>query len=110
MILERHTGEYVLGRIRAGVLEQGAVAMLDEAGVGARLHAEGLVHSGIEITLGGRAPPHRPERPHRGKNVVVYGQTEVTRDLMDARAARGATSVYEADDVSIARLRRRLSR
>ena len=49
VILERHTGEYVLARIRAGVLEQGAVAMLYEAGVGARLHAEGLVHQGIEI-------------------------------------------------------------
>jgi p-hydroxybenzoate 3-monooxygenase len=47
VVLERHTPDYVLGRIRAGVLEQGAVAMLDEAGVGARLHAEGLVHNGI---------------------------------------------------------------
>ena len=53
MILERHTGEYVLGRIRAGVLEQGTVGMLDEAGVGARVHAEGLVHRGIEIGWAG---------------------------------------------------------
>ena len=54
VILERQTPEYVLGRIRAGVLEQGAVGMLDEAGVGARLHAEGLVHGGIEIVWMGR--------------------------------------------------------
>ena len=55
VVLEKHSREYVLGRIRAGVLEQGAVAMLDEAGVGARLHAEGLVHAGVE----GRVRPHR---------------------------------------------------
>jgi p-hydroxybenzoate 3-monooxygenase len=100
VILERHTGEYVLGRIRAGVLEQGMVALLDEAGVGARVHAEGLVHRGIEIGwAGGR---HRIDFDRlTGKSVVVYGQTEVTRDLMDARAASGAVSVYEADDVSV---------
>jgi len=101
VILESRTPEYVLGRIRAGVLEQGAVDMLDQAGVGARLHAAGLVHGGIEISWpGGR---HRIDLNGLtgGKNVVVYGQTEVTRDLMDARAASGASSVYEADDVSV---------
>jgi p-hydroxybenzoate 3-monooxygenase len=101
VILERHTGEYVLGRIRAGVLEQGMVALLDEAGVGTRVHAEGLVHRGIEIGwAGGR---HRIDFDvlTGGKSVVVYGQTEVTRDLMAARAASGAVSVYEADDVSV---------
>jgi p-hydroxybenzoate 3-monooxygenase len=101
VILEQRTPEYVLGRIRAGVLEQGAVDMLDEAGVGARLHAEGLVHGGIEISwAGGR---HRIDLNGLtgGKNVIVYGQTEVTKDLMDARAASGAPSVYEADDVSV---------
>jgi p-hydroxybenzoate 3-monooxygenase len=101
VILERHTGEYVLGRIRAGVLEQGAVAMLDEAGVGARPHAEGLVHRGIEISwAGGR---HRVDLHGLtgGKHVVIYGQTEVTRDLMAARAAGGALTVYEAEDVAV---------
>ena len=100
VILERHTGDYVLGRIRAGVLEQGAVRMLDEAGVGARLHAEGLVHTGIEIGwTGGR---QRVDfNALIGKSVVVYGQTEVTRDLMAARAASGGTTVYEAADVSV---------
>ncbi len=101
VILERQTPEYVLGRIRAGVLEQGAVDMLDEAGVGARLHAEGLVHGGIEIAWMGRR--HRVDLNGLtgGSNVIVYGQTEVTRDLMDARRASGAPSVYEADDVSV---------
>jgi p-hydroxybenzoate 3-monooxygenase len=101
VILERHTPDYVLGRIRAGVLEQGAVAMLDEAGVGARLHAEGLVHGGIEITWAGERHRVDLNALTGGKNVVVYGQTEVTKDLMDARKASGATSVYEALDVSI---------
>ncbi len=101
LILEQRTPEYVLGRIRAGVLEQGAVDLLDEAGVGARLHAEGLVHGGIEISwAGGR---HRIDLNGLtgGKHVVVYGQTEVTRDLMEARAASGAPSVYEAEDVRV---------
>ncbi len=100
VIVERHTGEYVLGRIRAGVLEQGMVALLDEAGVGARVHAEGLVHRGIEIGwAGGR---HRIDFDGlTGKSVVVYGQTEVTRDLMAARAASNALSIYAAEDVSI---------
>jgi p-hydroxybenzoate 3-monooxygenase len=101
VILERHAPEYVLGRIRAGVLEEGAVAMLDEAGAGARLHAEGLVHHGIEIAWGGAR--HRVDLNGLtgGKNVVVYGQTEVTRDLMAARRATGALSVYDARDVAI---------
>ncbi|ODS99566.1 MAG: 4-hydroxybenzoate 3-monooxygenase [Lautropia sp. SCN 69-89] len=101
IILERKSGEYVLGRIRAGVLEQGAVDLLDEAGVGKRLHAEGLVHGGIELCFDGER--HRIDMAGLtgGKHVTVYGQTEVTRDLMDARAAAGATTVYEAEDVSI---------
>ncbi len=101
IILERKSGDYVLGRIRAGVLEQGAVDLLDEAGVGKRLHAEGLVHGGIELCFDGER--HRIDMAGLtgGKHVTVYGQTEVTRDLMDARAAAGATTVYEAEDVSI---------
>ena len=101
VILEQRTAEYVLGRIRAGVLEQGAVAMLDEAGVGARLHAEGLVHRGIEIGWAGGRQRVDLNGLTGGKNVIVYGQTEVTKDLMDARAASGAVSFYEAEDVSV---------
>ncbi len=101
VILERKSGEYVLSRIRAGVLEQGAVDLLDEAGVGTRLHAEGLVHGGIELCFDGER--HRIDLAglSGGKHVTVYGQTEVTRDLMDARAAAGAKTIYEAEDVSI---------
>src|SRR5512136_2777282 len=96
VILERHTPDYVLGRIRAGVLEQGAVDMLDEAGVGARLHTEGLVHGGIELAWAGRRHRIDLNGLTGGKNVIVYGQTEVTKDLMDARSASGAPAIYEA--------------
>ncbi len=100
VIVEQRSKDYVLERIRAGVLEQGTVDMLDQLGVGGRLHAEGLVHDGIELSYGaGRLRVDLKELT--GKNVVVYGQTEVTRDLMDARAAAGAPSVYEAEDVSV---------
>jgi p-hydroxybenzoate 3-monooxygenase len=101
VVLERHTGEYVLGRIRAGVLEQVTVELLDEAGVGARMHREGLVHSGFEILVGSER--HRIDLAGltAGKRVLVYGQTEITRDLMEARAAAGLRSVYEAADVAV---------
>ena len=100
VILERHTPEYVLGRIRAGVLEQGTVETIEEANVAGRLHREGLVHHGIEIAA--RGERHRIDfEALVGKSVVVYGQTEVTRDLMDARRAAGAKTVYEAEDVSL---------
>ena len=101
VIVEQRAPDYVLGRIRAGVLEQGAVAMLDEAGVSARLHAEGLVHAGIEISWAGGRQRVDLNGLTGGKNVIIYGQTEVTRDLMAARAASGATSVYNAEDVSV---------
>lgn len=100
VILERHSRDHVLGRIRAGVLEQGTVALLDRAGVGARVHAEGLVHEGIEFRFDGDR--HRFDfRSLIGRTVTVYGQTEVTRDLMDAREASGAVTIYEAENVSI---------
>jgi p-hydroxybenzoate 3-monooxygenase len=100
VIVERQTREHVLGRIRAGVLEQVAVDLLDEAGVAQRLHREGLVHQGIELCFDGRR--HRIDlHGLTGRHVTVYGQTEVTRDLMDARDAAGATTVHEAEDVTI---------
>jgi len=101
VILERQSREYVLGRIRAGVLEQGTVDLLDEAGVGRRMHAEGLVHDGIELCFEGARHRIDLHGLTGGKRVTVYGQTEVTRDLMDARKASGATTVYEAEDVSL---------
>ncbi len=100
VILERQSADYVLGRIRAGVLEQVAVDQLDEAGVGARLHAEGLPHDGVNLSFAGRL--HRVDlKALTGKHVTVYGQTEVTRDLMDHRAAVGRPTVYEAADVAL---------
>jgi p-hydroxybenzoate 3-monooxygenase len=100
LILERQSRDYVLGRIRAGVIEQGAVGLLDAAGAGDRLHREGLVHEGAEISF--RGVRHRIDfKALTGKVVTVYGQTEITRDLMDARDAIGAKTVYEASDVSL---------
>ena len=99
-ILERRSPEYVLGRIRAGVLEQGTVEVLDRAGVSARLHREGLVHDGVCIGFRGRR--HRIAlKSLVGKSVTVYGQTEMTRDLMEARAAAGGACIYEAEDVRL---------
>ncbi|MGB6638752.1 MAG: 4-hydroxybenzoate 3-monooxygenase, partial [Bradyrhizobium sp.] len=99
VILERHTPDYVLGRIRAGLLEEGTVALLDELGAGERAHHEGLVHQGIELAFGGER--HRIDlHGATGKTVMIYGQTEVTLDLMNARRAAGLTSVYEAEHVN----------
>jgi p-hydroxybenzoate 3-monooxygenase len=100
VILERHTGEYVLGRIRAGVIEQVAVDLIDEAGVGARMHEEGLVHDGTQICVEGVR--HRIDfKELTGKTVMVYGQTEITKDLMDGRAAAGAPTIYAAYEVAL---------
>ncbi|MGB9117252.1 4-hydroxybenzoate 3-monooxygenase [Bradyrhizobium sp.] len=100
IILEQKPKDYVLGRIRAGVLEQGTVALIEEAGAGVRMRHEGLVHDGTEIEFGGIR--HRIDfKGLTGKSVIIYGQTEVTRDLMDVREACGAPTVYEALDVGI---------
>jgi p-hydroxybenzoate 3-monooxygenase len=98
VILERQSADYVLGRIRAGLLEEGTVGLLDEAGAGARARREGLVHEGVELAFGGGR--HRVDlKALTGKTVMIYGQTEVTLDLMNARKAAGLTSMYEAADV-----------
>ncbi len=101
IILEQRTPEYVLGRIRAGVLEQVTVDLLEEVGVSARMHKEGLPHDGFDLCFGGAR--HRVDLHDLtgGKRVMVYGQTEVTHDLMDARKAAGLTTIYEAANVSI---------
>mgnify|MGYP006270705987 FL=1 len=100
VVLERQSRDYVLSRIRAGVLEQGTVALLEQAGVGERVHREGLAHDGVLLQFDSRL--HRIDfRELVGKSVTVYGQTEVTRDLMNARDAVGGASVYEAQDVTL---------
>jgi p-hydroxybenzoate 3-monooxygenase len=98
VIIERQSAEHVLGRIRAGVLEQVAVDLLDECGVGARMHREGLVHHGIELLFEGRRHRIDMHGLTGGKSVTVYGQTEVTHDLMDARQAEGLATVYDTGD------------
>ena len=101
VILEARSPDYVLGRIRAGVLEQVTVDLLDQLGVSQRLHAEGLVHGGVELCFGGTRHRIDLNKLTGGKNVTVYGQTEVTRDLMTARSAAGLKTVYEAAPVSL---------
>lgn len=99
VILERRSADYVLSRIRAGVLEQGTVGLLDQAGCGARAHKEGLRHEGVNLSFDGRLHRIDLAAATGGKSVLVYGQTEATKDLMDARAAAGLTTHYEAEAV-----------
>ena len=101
VILERQTPAYVLGRIRAGILESGTVELLREAGAGRRMDAEGLVHHGVEFLFEGKRVPLALSELTEGKSVMVYGQTEVTRDLMAARAECGAPTMYGVSDVII---------
>jgi len=97
LILERRPADYVLGRIRAGVLEQGSVDLLERAGVGARARAEGLVHDGTVLSFDGDRQRF-DFTALVGRHVTVYGQTEVTRDLM---AARQGKTIYEAEAVAL---------
>ncbi|SDM92343.1 4-hydroxybenzoate 3-monooxygenase [Vreelandella arcis] len=99
IIVERRSGDYVLSRIRAGVLEQGMVDLLREAGVDQRMDEEGLPHDGFELVFDNRRVRVPLDKLTGGSKVMVYGQTEVTRDLMAAREAVGATTLYEADNV-----------
>jgi len=99
VILERVSPEYVLGRIRAGVLETGFVNLMREAGVGERMDREGEIHEGFEIAVEGVRHRIDLKGLTGGDTVMVYGQTEVTRDLMDARQAAGLESHYEVDNV-----------
>jgi p-hydroxybenzoate 3-monooxygenase len=101
IILERASLDHVLSRVRAGVLEQGTVKLLEAAGAGARMHAEGLPHDGFAITC--ENDTHRIDlaKLTGGKNVMVYGQTEVTRDLVERRKDTGGVSHYEVEDVQL---------
>jgi p-hydroxybenzoate 3-monooxygenase len=99
VILEAKSPEYVLGRIRAGVLEQGTMELMREAKAGARMDREGRIEEGVSLAFDGKLHRIDLKGLSGGKTVMVYGQTELTRDLMEARAASGALSVYEATDV-----------
>ena len=101
IIVERQTPDYVLGRIRAGVLEQVTLDVLAQAGVDKRLAKDGLPHTGFDLLFKGERHRIDLEGLTGGKKVMVYGQTEVTRDLMAAREASGLTTYYEAQSVQI---------
>lgn len=101
IIIETKSPDYVLSRIRAGVLEQGTQMLMREAQVGQRMDSEGHVHEGFALSFQGRLERIDVKALTGGKTVMVYGQTEVTKDLMDARKLSGAKSFYEADEVAL---------
>jgi p-hydroxybenzoate 3-monooxygenase len=100
VIIERQSPDYVLGRIRAGILEQTTVDAMVEAGVGAGVGREGIVHQHLDLVFKNQHHAIDLHRLTGGKVVTAYGQTEVTRDLMEARTASGQTTVYQAGNVS----------
>ncbi len=99
VILEQRGPDYVLGRVRAGVLEAGTRDLLNKIGLGTRMEVEGLVHDGVEIAFDDTRLRF-DFRDLVGRAVMIYGQTEVTRDLMDARAGFGGRTIYDADSVT----------
>ncbi len=101
VVLEKQTRDYVLSRVRAGVLEQGTQSLLREADVGARMDREGLVHSGFAITTGDDLLRIDIEGLTDGKTVMIYGQTEVTTDLYNARDNMGGHVLHETEEVAL---------
>jgi p-hydroxybenzoate 3-monooxygenase len=101
VVLEDRSREYVEKRVRAGVLEQGTVDLLTELGLADRLHAEGLVHHGIELRFDGEGHRIAFEELAEGRAITVYGQQEVVKDLIAARLDAGGPLLFEVDDVSL---------
>jgi p-hydroxybenzoate 3-monooxygenase len=99
VILEDRDREYVEGRVRAGVLEQGTVDLLIEMGVGDRLEREGLVHHGVELRFGGEGHRIPFDELTGGRGITIYGQQEVVKDLIAARLEAGAPLEFEVEDV-----------
>ncbi|HXP13730.1 MAG TPA: FAD-dependent monooxygenase, partial [Actinomycetes bacterium] len=100
VVLELRSREYVEQRVRAGVLEQGTVELLEAAGVAQRLHREGMVHHGIELRSSGRR--HRvPLTDLTGRSISIYGQQEVVKDLIRARLEAGGQVLFEVEDVRL---------
>ena len=99
VVIERRDRAYVEGRIRAGVLEQTTVELLERAGVAVRLHAEGLPHDGFSLALDGRLFRIDLAGLTGGRRVTVYGQTEVTKDLIEAAEVRGTPILWDCEDV-----------
>lgn len=101
VIIERQSSEHVLGRIRAGILEKVTVDLLEQAGVGERMRREGLPHDGFEMLVHGNRHRIDLRGLTGGSSVMVYGQTELTRDLMEARSSAGAEAIYGAQEVTV---------
>src|SRR6185437_14255857 len=101
VVLEKHTRDHVLGRVRAGVLEHGFAALMREAQVGERMDREGQIHEGFFIAHDGRQDRVDLKALTGGKTVLVYGQTELTRDLYEARDRCGGTVIHCAEDVRV---------
>ena len=101
VVLEARDREYVEHRVRAGVLEQGTVDLLDEMGLGERMHREGLVHHGIELNFDGRGHRIPFDELTGGRGIMIYGQQEVVKDLIAARLEAGAPLLFEVDDVRL---------
>ena len=99
-MLEKHSRDYVLGRIRAGVLEHGFAALMREAQVGERMDREGQIHEGIYIAHDGLRDRVDLKSLTGGNTVIVYGQTELTRDLYEGRDRLGGIVIHNAEDVA----------
>jgi p-hydroxybenzoate 3-monooxygenase len=101
VVVENRSRDYVEHRIRAGVLEQGTADLLVEAGVGERMQREGIVHHGIELQFDGERHRIPLSDLAGGRSIVIYGQTEVVKDLIAARLDTGAPLIFEVDDVHV---------
>ena len=101
VIIERRDRDYVQQRVRAGVLEQATMDLLDEVGLGARMHAEGLVHHGVELRFDGEGHRIALSDLTGGRAITIYGQQEVVKDLIEARLASGLPLYFEVSDVAV---------
>jgi p-hydroxybenzoate 3-monooxygenase len=101
VVIERRNRDYVQQRVRAGVLEQATMDLLDEVGLGSRMHTEGLVHEGVELRFGGEAHRIALSDLTGGRAITIYGQQEVVKDLIEAREASGLPLYFEVSDVSV---------
>src|SRR5919205_1598766 len=101
VILELRDREYVQQRVRAGVLEQGTMDLMDQVGVGERMHREGLVHHGVELRFGGEGHRVALSDLTGGRAITIYGQQEVVKDLIDARLDSGLPLFFEVSDVEV---------
>src|SRR6202171_746506 len=104
MVIETRSREYVETRVRAGLLEQGTVDLMERTGLGERMRREGLSHHGIALRFGGRSHRIDFDALTGGKGVTVYAQQEVVKDLIAARLAAGGDILFEVRDVSVADL------